>query len=116
PIKLEGQMGLLAWPFAAVAVIFALRAWWLYDEDGAERSLLRAGVASVLLSIAVFGALIPRLPAAFPAAQFSRYLRGFDCVPMVAAAGYHEPSLVFFAGSGTRLTDGIGAADFLRAG
>jgi len=116
PITLEGQMSLLAWPFAAVAVIFALRAWWLYDEDGAERSLLRAGTASVLLSIAVFGALIPRLPVLFPAAQFSRYLRGFDCVPLVASAGYHEPSLVFFAGSATQLTDGSGAADFLWAG
>jgi 4-amino-4-deoxy-L-arabinose transferase-like glycosyltransferase len=116
PIAIEAQMGLLAWPFAAGAVIFALRAWWLYDEDGAERALLRAGIASVLLSVAVFGALIPRLPALFPSAQFSRYLRGFDCVPLVAAAGYHEPSLVFFAGTATRLTDGIGAADFLRAG
>ena len=35
---------------------------------------------------------------------------------MVAAAGYHEPSLVFLAGTETRLTDGSDAADFLRAG
>jgi len=31
----------------------------------------------------------------------------------VAAAGYHEPSLVFLLGSGTKLTDAPGAADFL---
>jgi 4-amino-4-deoxy-L-arabinose transferase-like glycosyltransferase len=116
PMAIEGQMSLMAWPFAGAAVIFALRAWWLYDEDGAERALLRAGLASIFLSFAVFGALVPRLPALFPSAQFSRYLRGFDCVPLVAAAGYHEPSLVFFAGSSTSLTDGNGAADFLRAG
>jgi hypothetical protein len=35
---------------------------------------------------------------------------------MVAAAGYHEPSLVFLLGTKTRLTDGQGAADFLREG
>jgi 4-amino-4-deoxy-L-arabinose transferase-like glycosyltransferase len=116
PIAIEQQMSLLAWPFAAVAVIFALRAWWLYDEDGAERSLLRAALATILLSMAAFGALFPRLPELFPAAQVARYLRSLDCAPQVAAAGYHEPSLVFFAGTNTHLTDGNGAADFLRAG
>jgi len=115
-VVVEHEMGLLAWPFAAAGVIFALRAWWLYDEDGAERALLRAGAAAVLLSIAVFGATVPRLPALFPAAQVARYLRGLECTPAVASAGYHEPSLVFFAGSATQFTDGVGAADFLRAG
>jgi 4-amino-4-deoxy-L-arabinose transferase-like glycosyltransferase len=116
PIAVEHQIAFLAWPLAAVAVIFALRAWWLYDEDGAERALLRAGLAAVLLSMAVFGAMIPRLPALFPANQVARYLRSLDCVPQVAAAGYHEPSLVFLVGTNTHLTDGNGAADFLRAG
>ena len=36
--------------------------------------------------------------------------------PVAAAAGYHEPSLVFLAGTATRLTDGAGAAEFLRGG
>jgi hypothetical protein len=60
--------------------------------------------------------MVPRVPALFPANQVARALRSLDCVPQVAAAGYHEPSLVFFAGSATHLTDGNGAADFLRAG
>jgi hypothetical protein len=34
----------------------------------------------------------------------------------VASAGYHEPSLVFLAGTRTRLTDGTGAAEILRQG
>ena len=33
-----------------------------------------------------------------------------------AAAGYEEPSLVFLAGTDTQLTDGAGAAEFLRGG
>ena len=35
-------------------------------------------------------------------------------MPIVAAAGYHEPSLVFLLGTHTRLVDGARAADVLR--
>jgi hypothetical protein len=39
------------------------------------------------------------------------------CVgPKAAASGFHEPSLVFMTGTETLLTDGSGAADFLRQG
>ena len=34
----------------------------------------------------------------------------------MAAAGYHEPSLVFLVGTHTRLVDGAGAADILAGG
>jgi hypothetical protein len=47
----------------------------------------------------------------------AQVLRDSDCeAPEAAAAGYHEPSLVFLAGTKTLLTDGAGAADFLRQG
>ncbi len=36
--------------------------------------------------------------------------------PLAAAVGYQEPSLVFLAGTATRLTDSAGAAEFLRGG
>ena len=110
------QMGLLAWPFAAGALIFAFSAWWLYTIDGAERSLLRASAAAVLLSITIFGATIPQLLALFPARQISRYINRYQCAPEVAAAGFHEPSLVFLTGTSTRQVDGAGAADFLLGG
>jgi hypothetical protein len=35
---------------------------------------------------------------------------------VAAAVGYQEPSLVFLAGTDTRLTDSVGAAEFLRGG
>ena len=47
------RAGLLTWPFLAAAVILAFGAWWLYQLDGAEASLLRAAGASILISIAV---------------------------------------------------------------
>ena len=44
-------------------------------------------------------------------------MRNVVCVgPKAAAAGFHEPSLVFMTGTDTLLTDGSGAADFLGQG
>ncbi|MGZ5866472.1 MAG: ArnT family glycosyltransferase [Xanthobacteraceae bacterium] len=115
-IVIGQQMGFLAWPFGAAATIFSFSAWWLYTEDGTERSLLRASVAAILLSITAFGATIAQLSALFPSQQISRYLRDNKCAAEVVTAGYHEPSLVFLAGTATQQSDGNGAADFLLAG
>jgi len=115
-IYFEQQLGLPAWPFLAGAVILAFGAWWLYQSDGAEASLLRAAGASILISIAVFGLTFPRLPTLFPAAAIADYLRSVGCTPEVAAAGYQEPSLIFLAGTETLNTDGGGAASFLAPG
>jgi 4-amino-4-deoxy-L-arabinose transferase-like glycosyltransferase len=112
------QLGLLAWPFATGATIFGLLAWWLFDEDGAERSLLRAVTASILLAFAAYGVAIPTLTVLFPSAMIAESLRGAGCErPQLAAAGYHEPSLVFLAGTSTALVvDGAAGADFLKQG
>jgi len=111
------QLGALAWPFAVGALVLGLLAWWLFEADGAERSLLRAVAASILLLIAVFGIVMPSLSGLFPSPHLARYVRAFDCEhPVVAAAGYHEPSLVYLAGTQTKLVDGAGAAEFLRLG
>jgi 4-amino-4-deoxy-L-arabinose transferase-like glycosyltransferase len=111
------QLGLPAWPFAAAAMIFGLRAWWLYAADGAERSLLRAMVASVLLAIAIYAVIIPSLGTGFPSAALARMVRDADCgPPQVVTAGYQEPSLVFLMGTDTRMVDGTDAAEFLRPG
>ncbi|MGB6818183.1 MAG: glycosyltransferase family 39 protein [Pseudolabrys sp.] len=112
------ELGLIAWPFAALAVIFGLFAWWLYEVDGAERSLLRAMLASVFLAITVFAVTFPLLPTLFPSALIAREIKASDCArPHVASTfAYQEPSLVFLLGTETRFTDGAGAADFLQAG
>jgi 4-amino-4-deoxy-L-arabinose transferase-like glycosyltransferase len=117
-IVIGGDLGLIAWPFAAGAVIFGLFAWRLYELDGAERALLRAFAAALLVSIMMFGLLFPSLPALFPSAVLANELRAAaNCPnPVVAAAGYHEPSLVFLLGTQTRLTDAPGAVEFLRGG
>lgn len=116
-ITLTRQPVFLAWPFVAAALIFGLLAWWMYEDVRAERSLLNAAVASLFLSVAVYGIVMPALTPLFPSAEVARALRNVVCVgPKAAAVGYHEPSLVFMTGTSTLLTDGSGAADFLGQG
>ena len=116
-VTLTRQPVFLAWPFVAAALIFGLFAWWLYDDNRAERSLLNAVVAAMFLAMAIYGIVVPALMPLFPSAEIARALRNVVCVgPKAAAAGFQEPSLVFMAGTSTLLTDGSGAADFLGQG
>jgi hypothetical protein len=98
-------------------VIFAWLAWWFYPSAGAEQSLLRALVASFLIAVTVYVTTMPLLTRLFPSVALAEAVRQADCrQPVAAAAGFHEPSLAFLAGTSTMLTDGSGAADFLAAG
>src|SRR5215831_17993564 len=116
-IKVTRQPVFFAWPFVAGASIFGLFAWWLYEDSRAERSLLNAFAAAAFLAFAIYGAVLPSLTPLFPSAEIARALRNVVCVgPKAAAAGFHEPSLVFMTDTSTLLTDGSRAADFLSQG
>jgi len=111
------QFGLLVWPLIGAAAVMGFLAWRLYEADGAEHSLLRGIAAAILTAIAIFSLIVPSLGQLFPAPALARVLRDSGCAqPEAAAVGYHEPSLVFLAGTATRLTDSAGAAEFLRGG
>ena len=116
-IKLTHQPVFPAWPILAAAMIFGLIAWWMFEDSRAERSLLNGVLAAIFLSIGIYGIVLPSLTTVFPSAEIARALRNVVCVgPKAAAAGFHEPSLVFMTGTDTLLTDGSGAADFLGQG
>jgi len=117
-IAVGRDLGLIAWPFAAAAMIFGLFAWWLYDVDGAERSLLRGMVASLFVAVTVYAVTFPSLPALFPSAMVDEEIRATGCKEpqVVSTFAYQEPSLVFMAGTATRFTDTTGAALFLGQG
>jgi 4-amino-4-deoxy-L-arabinose transferase-like glycosyltransferase len=115
-VSLERRLGLPAWPFVAGAMVFGLLAWRLYGADGAERSLLRATAASILLAIGMYAVILPSLEI-FPSVALARAVKASGCErPLAASAGYQEPSLIFLLGTRTQLTDGGGAAEFLRQG
>ena len=115
PVAISVAMIVLS--IAAGAMIFGLFAWWLYDDNEAERSLLNALAASWFLGVVVYGLVMPSLSPLFPSVELARALRNVECVgPRAAAAGFHEPSLVFMTSTSTLLTDGSGAADFLGQG
>lgn len=108
---------LAAWPFLAAASVCGLLAWRLYERDGAERAIMCATAASVLITIGVCGVIVPALGQLFPSVALARVLRESGCAhPLAASAGYEEPSLVFLAGTATLITDAPGVADFLRQG
>jgi 4-amino-4-deoxy-L-arabinose transferase-like glycosyltransferase len=116
-VILQYGWGLLAWPFAAGAVIFGLLAWRLYGPEDVERAVLRALVASVLVAFAVYGVALPSMTKLFPSTLLADVLAHASCRnPQAAAVGFQEPSLIFLAGTATVLTDAVGAADFLQQG
>jgi 4-amino-4-deoxy-L-arabinose transferase-like glycosyltransferase len=116
-VIIERDLALLAWPFFAAAVVCGLFAWQLYDQEGAERAFTRAVEGVVLMAIGIYAIVVPSLEPAFPSVTLAEILREAPCAaPLAASAGYEEPSLVFLAGTKTRLTDAAGAADFLLPG
>jgi 4-amino-4-deoxy-L-arabinose transferase-like glycosyltransferase len=116
-IAIERNLEPLAWPFLAAAIVCGLFAWRLYEIDGAERGLLRSLAAAILIAVGVYAVILPSLSAAFPSVALVNVLRRASCAhPVAASAGYAEPSLVFLAGTATRLTDPSSAADFLHEG
>jgi 4-amino-4-deoxy-L-arabinose transferase-like glycosyltransferase len=116
-IYLRGQFGWLAWPFAAGTAIFGFYAWRLYDIEGAERSFVRASTAAVFLYISVLGVVVPLMRPVFPSRGLAELVANSGCTnPVIASAGYQEPSLVFLLGTRTRLVDGATAAVILRQG
>ena len=116
-IYLRGQFGWLAWPFAAGAAIFGFYAWRLYDVEGAERSISRANIAAICMFIAILGVAVPLMRPIFPSRQVAEFMKEPGCAnPVVASAGFHEPSLVFLVGTRTRLVDGSTAAEILKQG
>ncbi|HTV28582.1 MAG TPA: glycosyltransferase family 39 protein [Xanthobacteraceae bacterium] len=115
-IAIAGEWVFAAWPFLAASIACGLLAWKLY-RDNTEQALMSAVASSVLLSIGIWGLTIPALGLLFPSPALARVLQQSGCAhPAAAAAGYEEPSLVFLAGTSTKLVDAAGAADFLQQG
>jgi 4-amino-4-deoxy-L-arabinose transferase-like glycosyltransferase len=82
-----------------------------------KAAALTAGSTIVWALMAQF--VLPSAAAIWPSRQIAEIFKAetASCpAPLLVSAGFHEPSLVVLAGTGTQLTDGAGAAAALLAG
>ena len=76
-------------------------------------------VGSALVWALMAQSVLPSAAAIWPSREIAESFKAAaaSCAnPMLASAGYHEPSLIVLAGTKTRLTDGAGAANALLTG
>ena len=107
-------------PALLVAVAGAALFGWTLHAARLSARAFAAGLATgaSLLHAATFGLVIPSLESVWVVPRLVAAIhRQASCPhPQIAAAGFHEPSLVFLAGTATKLVAAPEAADFLRAG
>lgn len=116
PLYLDHAFNFWSIP-AAVAV---LAAGWLAFPRPAPLSISRIGAAAAAAGIGyalLFGTIAPSLQPIWLSPRIEAEVRAYrPCeTTVLAASGYHEPSLVFLAGTDTVLTDTQGAAAHLAS-
>ena len=119
PVYIDGRFDMLTiWPALATVLMLVLTTWYAF-----RGRLVEAAIAAVILAALIFA---PTLHAIMPNAdglwlsrsvakaveRYGESLKGSP--PVVAAAGYHEPSLVFLCGTDTKLVNAAQAALHLR--
>ncbi|WP_152980047.1 glycosyltransferase family 39 protein [Mesorhizobium sp. 1M-11] len=114
PLYLTGAFN----PWSIPAAIFALAAGYLAFPRQSQLSLNRVGAAAAAAGAAyalLIGLIVPTLtpiwltPRIVAAIQEKKPCEN----SVLASSQYHEPSLIFMAGTKTKLTDTQGAADHL---
>jgi hypothetical protein len=119
PVYIDGRFDMLTlWPVLATVLLLVLPVW-----NAFRNRLVEAAIAAVLLAALI---LAPALHVIMPNADglwlsrsvaraVERYGESISGLPpVVAAAGYHEPSLVFLCGTATKLVKAPQAALHLR--
>ncbi len=97
---------------AILASVWAARAFW---RDRLQAAVISAVAASMALQAGVYAFALPAFQTVWLSPRIvaeARRATGCEAVTL-AAAGYTEPSLVFFAGTGTRLGTPQAAAEWL---
>ena len=119
PLYLTGSFAIITlWPAGAVAILMILPSWHVL-----RGRLLEAAIATILLGALILAptlqVIIPNMDELWLSRSVARAVehhRGSagDPTPVIAAAGYHEPSLVFLCGTETKLVSAHEAALYLR--
>ncbi|AZO77600.1 MULTISPECIES: glycosyltransferase family 39 protein [unclassified Bosea (in: a-proteobacteria)] len=113
---LDRTLPWLALPVLALALFVTFRGFLAFRRGAFEGALWRGVVASLLLSLGVFGLASPSLRGLKLSPRLAEAVQAVTCQnPQVMTVGYREPSLVFLVGTDLRMgADGSVAATFLR--
>ena len=116
-VMFGGQSMRLAVGLAVIALLFAGLAVWQghrWIQIGEYRHLMGLFTAGILVHFVIFAGVVPQLSRIHIADAVAQNLASSGRQPMaIAAAGYHEPSLVFLLGRDVLLVDSREAALFL---
>lgn len=104
-----------ALPFLALALGLATAVVAAFRAGRIESALWRGVIASLLLSVGVYGFAVESLRAFKLSPRLAQTVRAAGCAdPAVMTVGYREPSLVFLVGTDLAMGfDGAAAAAFL---
>ena len=116
-VMFGGQSMRLAVGLAVIALLFAGLAVWQghrWIQIGEYRHLMGLFTAGILVHFVIFAGVVPQLSRIHIADAVAQNLASLGRQPAaIAAAGYHEPSLVFLLGRDVLLVDSREAALFL---
>ena len=116
-VMFGGQSMRLAVGLAVIALLFAGLAVWQghrWIQIGEYRHLMGLFTAGILVHFVIFAGVVPQLSRIHIADAVAQNLASSGRQPAaIAAAGYHEPSLVFLLGRDVLLVDSREAALFL---
>ena len=119
PLYLNGRFDMVTlWPAGAAVILMTLPSWRVLHGR-----LLEAAIGTILLEALILAptlhVIIPNIDGLWLSRSVARAVERYsgsasDPTLVIAAAGYHEPSLVFFCGTGTKLVGAHEAALYLR--
>ena len=119
PLYLDGRFDMVSlWPAGAAVILTIIPGW-----QALRGRLLEAAIGTILLEALILAptlhSIIPNTDGLWLSRSVAKAVerhRGSvrGPTPVIAAAGYHEPSLVFLCGTGTKLVGPSEAASHLR--
>ena len=114
---LDRAIPYVALPLFALAAVAAVFAWRAVFAGLYATAVVAAVAASAVVAVAAYGWSVPLFRSLAISPRLAEAARAMDCpVAGMASAGFREPSLVFLTRTDLEMTDGAGAAAFLRRG
>ena len=112
-----GETAARAIGFAGIAIVFAGLVIWqgfIWHRIGGIRPIALVLLAGAFFNLTLIAGVLPALSRLHVSTTIDAAIGAMKSAPsVIAAAGYHEPSLVFLRGRDVLLVDGPAAALFL---